>query len=102
MHALVTGASGFVGQHLVDHLESAGDTVTPVDRADGSIDITDSDAVREVVDRVRPDVIYHLAGWADVGGSWSAPVEAFRANAEGTLNVLTAARETRRATGSWR
>ena len=37
---------------------------------------------------MQPEVIYHLAGWADVGGSWQAPVEAFRANAEGTLNVL--------------
>jgi len=36
-------------------------------------------------------VVYHLAGWADVGGSWQHPVEAFRANAEGTLNVLSAA-----------
>jgi GDP-4-dehydro-6-deoxy-D-mannose reductase len=92
-HALVTGASGFVGRHLIAHLEAEGDTVTAVDRADDTIDITDADGVLEVVDRVRPDVIYHLAGWADVGGSWAAPVEAFRANAEGTLNVLTAARE---------
>ncbi len=91
VHALVTGASGFVGHHLVAHLEAMGDTVTPVDRADGSIDIIDAEAVHEVIDRTRPDVIYHLAGWADVGGSWSAPVESFRANAEGTLNVLTAA-----------
>jgi GDP-4-dehydro-6-deoxy-D-mannose reductase len=35
--------------------------------------------------------VYHLAGWADVGGSWSAPQQAFRVNAEGTLNVLQAA-----------
>src|SRR4051812_8022783 len=92
-HALVTGASGFVGRHLIAHLEAEGDTVTPVDRADDTIDITDAEGVLEVVDRVRPDVIYHLAGWADVGGSWAAPVDAFRANAEGPLNVLTAARE---------
>jgi GDP-4-dehydro-6-deoxy-D-mannose reductase len=37
--------------------------------------------------------VYHLAGWADVGGSWAAPVDAFRANAEGTLNVLLACTE---------
>jgi GDP-4-dehydro-6-deoxy-D-mannose reductase len=35
--------------------------------------------------------VYHLAGWADVGGSWAAPQQAFRVNAEGTLNVLQAA-----------
>ncbi len=91
--ALVTGALGFVGRHLVAHLEAMGDHVTSVDRADGSIDITDGDSVHDVVEEVRPEVVYHLAGWADVGGSWAHPVEAFRANAEGTLNLLGACRE---------
>lgn len=89
--ALVTGASGFVGRHLVAHLTESGDEVTGIDRATDGVDITDAAAVAEVIDRIRPTVIYHLAGWADVGGSWRAPVDAFRANAEGTLNVLGAA-----------
>lgn len=90
--ALVTGASGFVGRHLVCHLQSAGDEVIGVDRVTtGGVDITDADAVSDLINRVRPTVVYHLAGWADVGGSWQHPVEAFRANAEGTLNVLSAA-----------
>lgn len=88
---LVTGAHGFVGRHLVAHLEASGDHVIGVDRTDGGIDITDAAAVSALIGRVSPAVIYHLAGWADVGGSWKAPVEAFRANAEGTLNVLGAA-----------
>lgn len=91
--ALVTGASGFVGRHLVAHLEACGDEVIGVDRATDGLDITDSAAVRDVFAAVRPDVVYHLAGWADVGASWSHPVEAFRVNAEGTLNVLGAAKD---------
>jgi GDP-4-dehydro-6-deoxy-D-mannose reductase len=95
LRALVTGGSGFVGHHLVAHLVAAGDEVVTCDRAplpDGEVlDITDAAATVDLVGRVRPEVIYHLAGWADVGGSWHAPVEAFRANAEGTLNVLQAA-----------
>ncbi len=91
--ALVTGASGFVGRHLVDHLRAAGDEVVGIDRVHDGLDITDAAAVSNVVATVAPTVIYHLAGWADVGGSWKAPVEAFRANAEGTLNVLGAAAE---------
>ena len=91
---LITGADGFVGRHLVAHLEACGDEVIGVDRhgPDG-VDITDADAVGRLMAKVRPSSIYHLAGWADVGGSWKAPVEAFRANAEGTLNVLSAAVE---------
>jgi GDP-4-dehydro-6-deoxy-D-mannose reductase len=94
MKALVTGSAGFVGRHLVAHLEACGDEAIGVDRSgDDGVDITDAAAVRRLFDRVRPGVVYHLAGWADVGGSWQAPVEAFRANAEGTLNVLGAAKE---------
>ena len=43
--------------------------------------------------RWRPHVVYHLAGASDVGGCWDTPQITFRANAEGTLNVLWAARE---------
>ena len=93
MRALVTGVSGFVGRHLVAHLADHGDDVEGCDRADGSVDIVDLDSVRSVIDRARPEVVYHLAGWSDVGGSWAAPVEVFRANAEGTLNVLLACAE---------
>jgi GDP-4-dehydro-6-deoxy-D-mannose reductase len=96
---LITGAAGFVGRHLTAHLTACGDEVLCVDRHPmpgsdiGGVDITDAAAVSRAFDQLRPEAVYHLAGWADVGGSWKAPVEAFRANAEGTLNVLSAAVE---------
>lgn len=93
MRALVTGASGFVGRHLVAHLQAEGDDVVGVDRADGGVDVTDLDDVRRVLGDVRPDAVYHLAGWADVGGSWGAPTETFVANAVGTQHVLIACAE---------
>lgn len=93
MKALVTGAHGFVGRHLVEHLAAQGDHVTGIDRATDGLDITDADAVTGIIAEISPQVIYHLAGWADVGASWKAPVAAFRVNAEGTLNVLSAAAE---------
>ena len=89
MRALVTGATGFVGPHLVDHLRASGDDVVGLD--DGIIEVCDPQAVTTWIERHSPEVVYHLAGWADVGGSWAAPQEAFRVNAEGTLNVLQAA-----------
>ena len=93
MRALITGVSGFVGRHLRAHLDDMGDEVFGCDREDGSVDIGVLDSVRQTVGHVRPEVVYHLAGWSDVGGSWAAPVEVFRANAEGTLNVLLACAE---------
>jgi GDP-4-dehydro-6-deoxy-D-mannose reductase len=87
--ALVTGAGGFVGQMLVEHLEACGDAVVGLDRAQGP-DITDSAAVREAVVHHRPDAVYHLAAVTHIGASWDAPLEVFRINAEGTFNVLSA------------
>lgn len=89
MRALVTGATGFVGPHLVDHLRASGDEVVGLD--EGVVEVCDPDAVTTWIGNHRPEVVYHLAGWADVGGSWAQPQQAFRVNAEGTLNVLQAA-----------
>lgn len=89
MRALVTGATGFVGPHLVRHLEASGDEVV----ADRELDIRDAGAVRAWFAEERPEVVYHLAGWADVGGSWASPREVFEVNASGTQNVLLAAAE---------
>lgn len=89
MRALVTGAAGFVGRHLCAHLLHEGDTVIGVDRADGP-DLLDPLAVNELLADIRPDVVYHLGGWSDVGASWDHPLDTFRVNGEGTLNVLHA------------
>jgi len=89
MKTLVTGAGGFVGTALVDHLRAAGDDVVGIDHASGP-DITDPAGVRAVIERHRPGAVYHLAAATHIGSSWEAPLEVFRVNAEGTLNVLTA------------
>jgi GDP-4-dehydro-6-deoxy-D-mannose reductase len=88
---LVTGATGFVGRHLVAHLTSFGDEVITTDRASGGPDITNAQAVHQYVQQNEPEVIYHLAGQSDVHRSWSNPVESYRANVEGAANVLAAA-----------
>ncbi|MFN8040244.1 MAG: GDP-mannose 4,6-dehydratase [Acidimicrobiales bacterium] len=92
MKALVTGAEGFVGRHLTAHLEANGDTVIGVDRAGGP-DLLDAAGIRELILDTKPDAVYHLGGYSDVGGSWSAPHDTFRVNADGTLNVLLASVE---------
>jgi GDP-4-dehydro-6-deoxy-D-mannose reductase len=91
MKVLVTGAAGFVGRHLTAHLEACGDDVVGVDRSDGP-DLLDAEGLARRVAGEAPEAIYHLGGWSDVGASWDAPLDAFRTNAEGTLNVLAAAR----------
>ena len=88
----MTGAAGFVGGHLVEHLRASGDDVTCTDRASGGPDLLDAAGIRGLVAEVRPEVVYHLAGQADVGGSWDSPVQTLRTNAEGTLILLDAVR----------
>ncbi len=92
MKALVTGAAGFVGRHLVDHLTAEGDDVATTDRSEGGADLLDADGLdREIAD-TAPEIVYHLAGQADVGSSWADAARTLRTNAEGTLNVLDSAR----------
>ena len=92
MKALVTGAGGFVGKHLIQHLQESGDDVFGTDIVFGGPDLSNLADLTDLFRDVSPEVIFHLAGQADVGRSWGAAPETFRANAEGTLNVLTASR----------
>ena len=87
MRALVTGSAGFVGHHLVAHLSACGDDVATTDRIDGGPDLLDGPSVTRMVAAKRPEVVFHLAGQADVGSSWDDPVETLRSNVEGTMNV---------------
>ena len=91
MRALVTGSLGFAGTHLVSHLRAEGDEVIGIDRTDG--DLTDPDVVLKLLVAHEPEVVYHLAGASDVGGSWRDPVGTWHANATVTLHVLEAARQ---------
>lgn len=91
MKCMVTGASGFVGPHLVRHLEACNDAVITVDQSSGP-DLRDHEAWVDLISDTGPDVIFHLAGWSDVGGSWSEPVTTYQINVMGTIAVLEAAR----------
>ena len=94
MKVAVTGARGFVGPHLVKHLEACGDDVLPLDRnGPDPFDVTDAGMVHSRLTDARADVVYHLAALSHVGESWKSPAASFRVNAEGTLNVLRACTE---------
>jgi GDP-4-dehydro-6-deoxy-D-mannose reductase len=91
MKAVVTGSSGFVGRHLVPHLQARGDDVVTIDHnGTPPVDVTDAAEVRAVLQAARPDAVYHLAALSHVGRSWDAPETVFRVNALGALNVLQA------------
>lgn len=90
VRALVTGSLGFAGTHLCAHLRDLGDTVIGVDRDDA--DLTDPASSERLLAAHQPEVVYHLAGAADVGASWRDPVGTWEANATASLYLLEAAR----------
>ena len=108
---VVTGGAGFIGSHLVDRLLSMGRSVRVLDsfvvgrkanldahRDDPRLEIVEADiADRAAVDTVcaGADRIFHLAARADIVPSIQLPEAYFRANVDGTFNVLEAARQHR-------
>jgi nucleoside-diphosphate-sugar epimerase/predicted glycosyltransferase len=112
--AVVTGAAGFIGSHLVEALLERGHEVVGIDAfmpsyapgqkraniasasAHARFDLLPADLndldLREVLR--RGDVIFHLAGQAGVRSSWGKDFEEYtRANVDATQRLLEAARE---------
>lgn len=106
---LITGGTGFLGSQLAHHLISSGNEVIstyfhepPRARAGEllgatleRLDIRNGPQVEALVERVRPEVVYHFAGQAYVIPSWENPLETFEVNLTGTLHLLEALRRHR-------
>jgi dTDP-4-dehydrorhamnose reductase len=90
MKVAITGAAGLFGQGLVRAF-SARHAVFPLTRSDA--DITDADSVRATLTRIKPDVVVHPAGIADVDLCETDPAKAFLVNFHGTRNIVEAARQ---------
>jgi len=109
MKAIVTGGAGFIGSHLVERLLADGHTVEVLDNFSTGrsenleqlyvrdrLEITECDITREheVAAGIGRDVnwVFHLAALADIVPSMERPLDYRRANVDGTVNVLEAAR----------
>jgi UDP-glucuronate 4-epimerase len=115
MHALVTGAAGFVGSHLTQRLRREGHEVTGLDSftayydvglkranaeatiragaklVEGDLNVIDLDSVLDGV-----DVIFHLAGQPGVRSSWGAEFSTYtHCNIDATQRLLEAGRRSR-------
>ena len=110
MRVLVTGVCGQLGHDVMNELARRGHEGIGSDISleysgiqDGSavtlmpylsLDITDAEAVLEIISNINPDVIIHCAAWTNVDGA-EAPenkTAVHKINAEGTANIAKAAK----------
>lgn len=95
---LVTGGNGFVGKRLCRRLQDLGAVVDTADRAGNArehqnCDVKNLYQVREIFSRFNPDTVFHLAARTEVRASLVEPLDTYRTNVMGTLNVLEVCRE---------
>ena len=110
--AIVTGGAGFIGSHLVDLLIKKGFQVIVIDNLSSGrkeniahhlndknfsfhkLDLSDYQKLPQLKKIFAPaDYVFHLAALADIVPSIQKPIKYFRANVDGTINVLEAARK---------
>jgi UDP-glucose 4-epimerase len=103
---LVTGATGFIGRHVVRALHAMDADVHALTRWDGDAvdagiapatchrgDLTDPKSIVEIVTRVVPEHVVHLGAFTHVGRSWEYASECIQTNVQGTVDLLLALRE---------
>lgn len=98
---LVTGGRGFIGRHLLARLVAQGAEVHATTRSATPptdprvrwwrVDLADAAATEELVTRLRPDVVIHLAGRADGTRRLDAVVPILTDTLLTTVAVLAAA-----------
>jgi len=106
---LITGATGFVGRHLVDHLvPDSGNTLFGTSFSKSAVanlgenqkkiqlleaDLRNESEVYELVEKIKPDIIYHLAAFTSAADSFKSPKETVLNNIAGQINIFEAMRK---------
>jgi GDP-4-dehydro-6-deoxy-D-mannose reductase len=98
---LITGINGFVGQHLAKNLLEKGHEVYGVDIQERCFvfgctyfqaNICNNELIAEIVHKVNPSAIFHLAAVASPSGFHSTPFSSFQINIMGTISIFDAMR----------
>lgn len=100
MRILITGASGFVGSHLLEEFKGINHTILAIARSYKNImegfqyeycDLRKFEKVDKIVGTFKPDVVYHLAANSCESSGEDSPIEMTTAGYNTFFNVITAA-----------
>jgi GDP-4-dehydro-6-deoxy-D-mannose reductase len=107
--ALVTGAEGFIGSHLVKFLQAKDWSVigSYLQSDNGSLprlpnvrfeqcDLRNGQRVTQILERHQPNYIFHMGAQSLPTASWADPVTTFESNIMGSLYLFEAARHMKR------
>ena len=86
---LITGDTGFVGQHVLESWPHAIGLSSVIK----NIDIRDKQALSEAISKVKPTAVLHLAALSFVPDSFKSPEKTFDVNLVGTLRLLEALKD---------
>jgi UDP-glucose 4-epimerase len=93
---LVVGGNGYLGTFLVKALKNITADVFVISRncetsnTTFKVDITNSDETKEVLQKIKPDIVYHLAANITRNRDFSIYEDMSSVNVQGTLNILQA------------
>jgi UDP-glucose 4-epimerase len=97
---LVTGATGFIGSHLVRRLVSEGAEVYGIDKVIQKspeksaklyqADLRDFDSILKLTGTIKPKKIFHLAAFLDTARTMDTIDDMVEINIRGTLNLVRA------------
>ncbi len=107
MKTLVTGGAGFIGSAVIDKLQREGHEIFVIDNLsfgkrefihipDSHFflnDILDEDSIDKIFNKVRPDIVIHLAAVHFIPYCNQHPFESSDINIRGTIHILNAARK---------
>jgi len=98
MKCLVTGTGGQLGYDVMNELKKRGYEAVGCDITDGAeihLDIIDSKAVSETIEKVNPDVVIHCAAWTAVDAAEDEEniPKVYAVNADGTRNIAEACKK---------
>ncbi len=103
MKVLITGINGFAGYHLKNLLKRKGYEVWGIDikskKNENKIivgDLNNKELTIKTLNRVKPDIIYHLAATTSVRRSWEIPLETIKNNYMASLTLIEWTRENNR------